>query len=125
VADAFSSDAIPTHLLTREALRLYRSRLERGGVIAFHISNRFLSLEPVLGNLARDAGLACVAQKEPTRVLGHPRGKIPSQWVVMAKARVDLGEAGADRRWHGCARRPADRVWSDDFSSPISALHLG
>jgi len=125
VADAFSSDAIPTHLLTREALRLYRSRLERGGVIAFHISNRFLSLEPVLGNLARDAGLSCVAQKEPTRVLGHPRGKIPSHWVVMAGARADLGEAEGDRRWHGCASRPADRVWSDDFSSPISALHLG
>ncbi len=124
VADAFSSEAIPTHLLTREALRLYRSRLTPDGVFAFHISNRFLSLEPVLGNLARDAGLACLAQKEPRRVLGHPRGKIPSQWVAMARSRADLGEAGRDRRWHRCSRRPGDRVWSDDFSSPISVLHL-
>jgi hypothetical protein len=125
VADAFSSDAIPTHLITRESLRLYRAHLDRSGVIAFHISNRFLSLEPVLGNLARDAGLACRAQKEPARVLGHPRGKIPSHWVAMAAERSDLGAAGTDRRWHDCARRPADRVWSDDFSSPVSVLRLG
>lgn len=125
VADAFSSDAIPIHLLTREVLRMYRSRLTRDGVLAFHISNRFLSLEPVLGNLARDAGLACLAEKEPRRVLGHPRGKIPSQWVAMAPRRAELGRIGGDRRWHPCARRQGDRVWSDDFSSPISVLRLG
>ena len=57
VLDAFSSDAIPMHLLTREALRLYRDKLADGGLIAFHISNRYLDLAPVLGALARDAGL--------------------------------------------------------------------
>ena len=54
VADAFSSDAIPTHLLTREAVRLYRRKLRPDGVLAFHISNRFLDLEPVLGEVARE-----------------------------------------------------------------------
>jgi spermidine synthase len=124
VADAFSSDAIPTHLLTREALRLYRSKLRDGGVLAFHISNRFLELEPVLGDLARDAGLACFAQKEPHRVRGRPRGKIPSHWVAMSESRSDLGRLASDRRWHRCRLAGSD-AWTDDFSRPLAALKLG
>lgn len=124
VADAFSSDAIPLHLLTRQSLALYRRRLDPGGVIAFHISNRFLELEPVLGNLARDAHMACLAEKEPNRVLSHPRGKIPSQWVAMARTRAELGGIAGDRRWHPC-HTDGHRVWSDDYSSPISVLKLG
>jgi spermidine synthase len=124
VADAFSSDAIPTHLLTRQALRLYRSKLRTGGVLAFHITNRFLVLEPVVGNLAHDAGLACFAEKEPRRVLDHPRGKIPSHWVAMAARARDLGRVATDHRWHRC-RRSGSRAWTDDYSSPLSALKLG
>src|SRR5262249_45082582 len=60
VLDAFSSDAIPLHLLTREALHLYLDKLADHGLIAVHISNRFLDLAPVLGALARDADLACL-----------------------------------------------------------------
>ena len=58
VLDAFSSDAIPVHLMTREALQLYLRKLAPGGSIAFHISNRYLNLEPVLVELARDARIA-------------------------------------------------------------------
>ncbi|MFZ2987899.1 spermidine synthase, partial [Ideonella sp.] len=57
VVDAFSSDSIPVHLITREALALYRQHLAPGGIIAFHVSNLFLQLEPVVAGLARDAGL--------------------------------------------------------------------
>ena len=124
VADAFSSDAIPTHLITREALRLYRSRLRPDGVLGFHISNRFLELEPVLGNLARDAGLACLAQDEPPGLRDRPRGKIPSHWVAMAPSRADLGALGGDTRWQPCRRSGAE-PWTDDFSSPIGALDPG
>src|SRR5262249_46122686 len=55
--DAFTSDAIPVHLLTREALRLYIEMLRSGGILAVHVSNRYLDLEPVVANLATDAGL--------------------------------------------------------------------
>src|SRR5262249_5210351 len=55
VIDAFNSDAIPMHLLTREALEIYRSRLLPDGMLAFHISNRYVDLEPILGNLAGSA----------------------------------------------------------------------
>ncbi|HEU5424616.1 MAG TPA: fused MFS/spermidine synthase, partial [Nitrolancea sp.] len=59
VLDAFSSDAVPAHLLTREALALYRHQLAAGGQIVFNITNRYLDLEPVVGALARDAGMVC------------------------------------------------------------------
>jgi spermidine synthase len=124
VADAFSSDAIPLHLVTREAFRLYKRKLRPDGVLAFHITNRFLTLEPVLGNLARDAGLACLAESEPRSVADHPRGRMPSHWVVMARARGELGRVASDTRWHGCAQDTGQRVWTDDFSSPVRALRL-
>ena len=56
VIDAFSSDSIPVHLLTREALALYRRKLSPTGVILFHVSNRYLDLAPLVAALARDAG---------------------------------------------------------------------
>ena len=66
VLDAFSSDAIPVHLLTREAVTLYRSRLKDGGILLVHISNRYLDLTRVLAPLAADAGLAAyVRDYEP------------------------------------------------------------
>ena len=60
VLDAFSSDAIPVHLLTREAIDLYLSRLRPDGIVAVHISNRYLNLEPVLAALAQRDGLAAI-----------------------------------------------------------------
>jgi hypothetical protein len=68
--------------------------------------------------------MACLAEKEPDSVLGHPRGKIPSQWVAMARTRAELGRIAGDRRWHPC-HTDRHRVWSDDYSSPISVLKLG
>ncbi len=111
VLDAFTSDAIPTHLLTREALALYRSRLRERGVLAFHISNKYLDLEPVLGNLATDGGLVCVAQQGAT-----------SHWVAMAQRRSDLAVAGVDARWHDCRRARGSAVWTDDFSNLVGAF---
>src|SRR5205823_15036304 len=64
ILDAFSSDSIPVHLITREALQLYARVLEPGGVLAFHISNRYIDLEPVIGDLAGDAGLAALTQDD-------------------------------------------------------------
>src|SRR5262249_17860638 len=63
--DAFSSDAIPTHLLTREAFEeVYLPKLAPGGIIGVHISNRHLSLEPLVGNLAQSLGLAAIRRAD-------------------------------------------------------------
>jgi hypothetical protein len=122
VADAFSSDAVPVHLLTREALGVYLSKLRSDGVMAYHISNRHLQLEPVLGNLARDRGLVCYAQFD-AQIEGIP-GKQASHWVVMAHKKEDLGSVGDDRRWQPCATTsdPGD-VWTDDFSNILSTFN--
>jgi spermidine synthase len=119
VADAFSSDAVPVHLLTREALEVYLSKLRSDGIMAYHISNRNLNLEPMLGNLARDRGLACYDQVDE-QVEGEP-GKLSSNWVMMANKKEDLGSVPNDRRWRLCSTTSnSSEVWTDDFSNILS-----
>jgi hypothetical protein len=122
VGDVFSSDAVPAHLLTREALALYRSKLTEDGVLAMHISNRYLDLEPVVASLASDAGLSCLTREEQRRAPVRVPGKIPSHWAVMAERPTALARLAADPRWHPCRRSPGERVWTDDFSNIVGAL---
>lgn len=125
VLDAFSSDAVPTHLLTREALRLYLDKLAEGGLIAFNITNRYLDLEPVVGVLALDAGLACRVRYDvdvPKR--DRERGKLGSIWAVLARREADLGPLAKDPRWTAPRSRPGEAAWTDDFSDLTSHLIL-
>jgi len=122
ILDAFSSDAIPVHLLTREALSLYLSRLAPGGVIALHISNLHLSLSPVLGRLAQDQGLAALWQREPATAGSLTDGKFPSEWMVIARDRADLGALAGDPRWKPPAVAATTPLWTDDFSNILSVL---
>ncbi len=124
VADAFSSDALPVHLLTREALALYVSKLNERGMLAFNVSNRYLALEPVLGNLARDAGLTCAAQRDRASEHDGAPGTDSSDWVVMAKRSDDLRAVTLGAGWHGCGRGAGGVVWTDDFSNLVRALDL-
>src|SRR5262249_7224829 len=82
--DAFGSDAIPWHLLTREAMQLYRHRLQENGILAFHISNRYVDLEPVLAEHAREMGWPALLLKDldPDAVARYP-GKLASVWLFM------------------------------------------
>jgi spermidine synthase len=121
--DAFTSDSIPLHLLTREALELYLSRLAAGGILAFHISNRHLNLSPVLATTAESKGLTAVVMRD-TEVTPQEavEGKDPSIWVVMARDSVDLGKLTADSRWKALKAPPNFRVWTDDFTNLFSVL---
>ncbi|HEX8199478.1 MAG TPA: fused MFS/spermidine synthase [Isosphaeraceae bacterium] len=120
VLDAFSSDAIPLHLMTREALALYRSKLAHGGLIAFHISNRFLDLSPVLAALARDAGWTCRVRDENILTAAQIQaGLHGSTWAVLAAGAEDLGELAEDPRWREPSPRPGQAVWTDDFSNVV------
>jgi hypothetical protein len=122
ILDAFSSDAIPVHLLTREALSLYLSRLAPNGIIALHISNLHLSLSPVLGRLAQDQGLVALWQREPATAGSLADGKFPSEWMVLARTRADLGALADDPRWKAPDVAPATPLWTDDFSNILSVL---
>jgi hypothetical protein len=118
IVDAFGSDAIPLHLLTREALAVYLDHLEPNGLLAFHISNNFVELEPVLANLAADA--SCVAVIRRHHALAdqdRDRGIMPSDWLVIARHARDLQPLLAVGGWRDAKAQPAWRPWSDDFSN--------
>lgn len=120
--DAFSSDAIPVHLMTREALALYLRKLKPGGAVAFHISNRYLDLEPVLVELARDARLAGAignfnASQEDKTAMYYA-----SRWVVLARDAATLAPLVKERGWSVLPPSASVRVWTDDFSDIIDIL---
>jgi SAM-dependent methyltransferase len=118
VLDAFSSDAVPVHLLTREAMQLYRDKLAPGGLLAFHISNRYLDLKPVLGNLAADAAWSARV-REDLAVLDKESGKDPSIWVVMAGSEKELALLSKGF-WELLPGRAGEAVWRDDFSNLLA-----
>ncbi|MCI0338048.1 MAG: fused MFS/spermidine synthase [Acidobacteria bacterium] len=120
VLDAFSSDAIPLHLLTREALDLYLSKLAPGGWLAFHISNRHLDLHPVVGNLARSANLICLANKRLP--VNEGEGQSLAFWVVLARLPEDLGNLLNDSRWQRLEGSAQADVWTDDYSNILKVL---
>jgi hypothetical protein len=119
ILDAFSSDSIPLHLITREALELYMAKLAPGGLLAFHISNRYLDLEPVLGDLAWSMGLICHSRDDATTSREEAEGKDPSHWLVMAGRSEDLGRIAKDARWLPVKQRERPEIWTDDFSNII------
>jgi hypothetical protein len=123
VIDAFSSDAIPLHLLTREALQIYLNKTSDDCILAFNISNRYLDLEPILADLARDAGLVGRIQhdRSPTEEQKEA-GKAPSIWAVMARRPSDLGKLVRNIHWNELTGRRDRKVWTDDFSNIFSVF---
>jgi spermidine synthase len=121
VLDAFSSDSIPMHLMTREAFGLYVSRLTPSGVLALHISNRHLRLAPVVARLGESQGLVALEQIDRIQP-GSPEGKEASQWVVMARTPADLGVLATDHRWSRLVPTRRTPLWTDDFSNILSVL---
>jgi len=115
VVDAFSSDAIPVHLLTREALTLYLEMLTPGGLLALHLSNRYLHLEPVAANLAEQAKLGGrLLQRDDAPVT---EGATRSTWAVLARTPEALGGLAHHERWTVAKLEVDPRVgtWTDDF----------
>ena len=120
ILDAFSSDAIPIHLVTREAINLYLSKLRPDGILVFHISNNYLNLKPVLGNLARDARLVSLYRAD---LRGDPKiKKLASEWVVMARKSEDLGGLVCDQLWQTLNSQSGEALWTDDFSNMLSVF---
>jgi spermidine synthase len=122
IVDAFTSDAIPVHLLTREALRLYVEMLAPDGLVVMHLSNRYLRLEPVVANLAENAGLE-------GRLVQHDdspesEGAARSTWAVLARTREALGGLARDERWTTATLEVDPRVgtWTDDFHNLLSVF---
>jgi hypothetical protein len=123
VLDAFSSDAIPVHLLTSEALGLYLKKLAPGGVLVFHLSNRYMNLEPVLARLAEDAHAAARIRVNTANVHKH-FGEDASVWAVLGRDSRSLGGLAHDSRWRVLNQLPGIDRWTDDYSEVFGVLKV-
>ncbi|WP_137897852.1 hypothetical protein [Sphingomonas sp. 2SG] len=119
--DAFSSDAIPMHLMTREAFGDYARVLQPKGLLLVHISNRFLDLEPVVAAAAQAGGWRAAKlyyqPEQPTPVAS------PSQWIALSRAPATMRALGkADARWVPLTPRAGFVAWTDDYSTILPLL---
>jgi hypothetical protein len=119
ILDAFSSDAIPIHLLTEQALRLYLAKLDQDGVMLIHISNRYVDLAPVLGDLAHAIGLAGALRQDAE---DKDNNRYGSDWVVLARRPELLATLKHDPRWRELPLSSTIGVWRDDHANLIGAL---
>jgi SAM-dependent methyltransferase len=110
--DAFSGDSIPVHLITYEAVTEYLRHLKPQGVIAFHVSNRFLDLKPVVLALAEKHGLAVAYEHEPDTT-----GGTTSDWILLSRYKPFLLRPGIVEITEGIVPRPDLRLWTDDYSN--------
>jgi SAM-dependent methyltransferase len=118
VLDAFSGDAIPTHLLTAEAFEIYRRHLAPGGVIAVHVSNNYLRLAPVVRRLASHCGL------EVSRIIDlgdESRMQCGSQWMLATRNDRFLKSHPSQPLDWGADDRPAP-LWTDQYSNLFQVL---
>jgi len=125
IVDAFTSDAIPVHLLTREAIALYMRKLAPGGIALLHISNRYLDLEPVVANLVEDAGLTGMIQEHRLNETQRRAGGSSSTWAVVARDANDLDLLDPCDGWRAPRTDPAVGVWTDDYSNVFRTLVWG
>jgi hypothetical protein len=124
VLDAFTSDAIPVHLLTREAVALYVSRLRPGGLLALHLSNQYLDLVPVAGRVAGTLGFAAAERNDTAidRAEALATGRMACHWVVLARSAPDLAPLLGDPRWRLLTPDPAAPLWTDDYSNIVGVM---
>jgi hypothetical protein len=118
--DAFSSDAVPVHLLTREALRLYATNVGPGGIVLMHVSNRFMDLANVVAATAAAEGLAAARMTQERTPRERAEQKLSSDVVAIA-ADPQLIAAYLDAGWRRLEHSAAD-AWTDDYSNVIGAI---
>jgi len=116
--DAFSSDSIPLHLITSEAVAIYKRHLAPGGVIAFHVTNRFLDLIPVVEALAGANGLEIIHIGDD----GEGAGAARSEWLLLSEDAALLARPELAEFAQPIAARRDRRLWTDDYSNLIQVL---
>ncbi len=121
IVDVFNSDAIPVHLMTVEALALYRQKLAPGGVIALHLSNRYVDLRPVIASALEDLGMVGVWRFDQDQQ-ADPQ-KQPSLWALVADDRATMDRfLEAYPAWFPLQTDPSISAWTDDHASLVPVL---
>jgi hypothetical protein len=136
LVDAFSSDAIPIHLITEDAVKMYFQKLKPDGLLMLHLSNRHLDLEPVVAATAEDLNLVARVRNDSfdDEDPSEPYGKSQSDWAVLARTKDDLGQLLMDEEddngdidarklWKPFKSNPDFRPWTDDYSSIVSVMN--
>jgi SAM-dependent methyltransferase len=119
VVDAFSGDAIPVHLLTREALALYRRHLRPDGIIVLHVSNQYIDLEPVVAGIAGDAGLRTVSVHSHA---DEQTGLYYADWILVTANQSFLHQPEVVNNGFSTPLQEGVRVWTDNYSSVFPLL---
>lgn len=126
IQDAFSSDAIPVHLLTMEAMQTYLSRLKPEGILLFNITNRYVDMKPVLAALARHLNLAGLHKSDTALVSElYARKIFPSEWIVLSPDEEKIQVLQTKYGWDTLSAHPDAPVWTDDYSNILSCIKLG
>jgi SAM-dependent methyltransferase len=125
VIDAFTGDSVPTHLLTREALALYGRTLAPDGVVAFHVSNRYLDFVPIVERLAADGGWLALRGLDGD--VPAELARSPSEWIALSRSlevarAIDASRTSDRWRWQPCSEPPAGRPWTDDHTAVAEAV---
>jgi spermidine synthase len=117
--DAFSSDSIPAHLVSREAVQLYLKKLKPGGLILFHVSNRYMDVESLVEAVAFDAGLEGYVRYDDDE---EATGKTSSDYVVVARRHEDFGELNENEFWTKIEKPARIQAWTDDYSNMMAIV---
>lgn len=118
IVDAFSSDAIPMHLISREALQLYLAKLKPSGIIAFNVTNRFVDLRGILANLAADAGLSAYYRYDA----GESPNRSLSEWMIMTADNASLPKALKTGKWEAWGADADYPLWTDAYSNLLGTV---
>jgi hypothetical protein len=122
IVDAYSSDAIPVHLATTEAMALYKSKLAPQGVVVMHISNRHLELQSVVEGIAAANGLKTWIWRRDKDEGDDFNFVFTSNVAISAENDDDIGSLAHDESWVWNTPDPAVRTWTDDYSNVAGAI---
>jgi SAM-dependent methyltransferase len=117
--DAFDSDSIPAHLVSREAVQLYLKKLKPDGLILFHVSNRYMNVEGLVSAVITDASLEGLVRHDLDE---EPAGKLSSDYVVAARRPEDLGSLEHDENWTHVEKPSGIQPWTDDYSNMLKIV---
>lgn len=118
VVDAFSSDAIPTHLITKQALELYKQKLHQNGVLLLHTSNRHIQLLSVLTTMGQELDFIVLFKKDAGNIKA---AQFPSEWVLMCTDKT-LAKALMQQGWQFSSFQENAIIWTDDYSNLVPLL---
>jgi hypothetical protein len=122
IVDAYSSDAIPIHLATSEAMAIYKSKIAPDGIVTLHLSNRNLALDDVAVGIAAASGMKTWIYDDSAEEDDDDRFIYTSDVAIPANKADDLGALAASRSWKLTAPVASQRPWTDDYSNIVQAL---